>query len=370
VLLPLDQLGTIIEQGSLDKCTWFPFEPCGDLALLIDDLRQWGARLQREWKPTCGWFHSHFLDGDDIGRIFVEKHGAQEPYFDRTWWSFLNDFFIPSKLRTFLHADTDAGAQAVAKAIAHTILRFGMEWLGSDHRLSQGRLRDFLNDAVDRLSYQGVTRPKIDELTPERQSEIYGNLKPRVQYLLPDSSLPTGDRPLAELIGTAERKGTLEIDQEKCPERPTLLGAVPYTSVGAFRTIDRREIESFRSISSIMRDYLRNTSILRPLSLGVFGPAGSGKTFIVEEIMKSAERIGRPTDDASMGGHSGQTHSMNFNLSQFESVSLLTEAFEEIQDVGLRGKTPLIFWDEYDSALEGRALGWLAYFLGPMNDGN
>jgi hypothetical protein len=31
---------------------------------------------------------------------------------------------------------------------------------------------------------------------------------------------------------------------------------------------------------------------------------------------------------------------------------------------------PLVFWDEFDSVLDGRELGWLASFLAPMQDGS
>ena len=30
---------------------------------------------------------------------------------------------------------------------------------------------------------------------------------------------------------------------------------------------------------------------------------------------------------------------------------------------------PLVFWDEFDTALGGRELGWMASFLAPMQDG-
>ena len=30
---------------------------------------------------------------------------------------------------------------------------------------------------------------------------------------------------------------------------------------------------------------------------------------------------------------------------------------------------PLVFWDEFDSAFDGDKLGWLRYFLAPMQDG-
>ena len=40
-----------------------------------------------------------------------------------------------------------------------------------------------------------------------------------------------------------------------------------------------------------------------------------------------------------------------------------------IRDMNLSGKIPLVFWDEFDSALSGKPLGWLRYFLAPMQDG-
>jgi hypothetical protein len=58
-----------------------------------------------------------------------------------------------------------------------------------------------------------------------------------------------------------------------------------------------------------------------------------------------------------------------YNLSQFTSPSQLAEAFDEIQDLGLGGKMPVVFWDEFDTAAQAEKLGWLRYFIGPMNDG-
>jgi hypothetical protein len=37
-------------------------------------------------------------------------------------------------------------------------------------------------------------------------------------------------------------------------------------------------------------------------------------------------------------------------------------------DLGLSGKLPLVFWDEFDTALNGQRLGWLAHFLAPMQE--
>ena len=47
----------------------------------------------------------------------------------------------------------------------------------------------------------------------------------------------------------------------------------------------------------------------------------------------------------------------------------MVDAFHQVRDRALSGKMPLVFWDEFDVALEHQPLGWLRYFLSPMEDG-
>ncbi len=47
----------------------------------------------------------------------------------------------------------------------------------------------------------------------------------------------------------------------------------------------------------------------------------------------------------------------------------MTHAFNTIRDISIRGRLPIVFWDEFDCALSGRPLGWLSAFLSPMQDG-
>ena len=60
---------------------------------------------------------------------------------------------------------------------------------------------------------------------------------------------------------------------------------------------------------------------------------------------------------------------MSFNISQFRHPDALLDALHQVRDVGLSGKIPLVFWDEFDTSLDGQSLGWLRYFLAPMQDG-
>ncbi|MCE5287050.1 MAG: Ryanodine receptor Ryr, partial [Pelosinus sp.] len=59
---------------------------------------------------------------------------------------------------------------------------------------------------------------------------------------------------------------------------------------------------------------------------------------------------------------------LNFNLSQFRTPLELIAAFHKVRDLSLEGKIPLVFFDEFDSTFEEK-LGWLKYFLSPMQDG-
>jgi hypothetical protein len=132
------------------------------------------------------------------------------------------------------------------------------------------------------------------------------------------------------------------------------LREVPIGRFGGLVTVDRREIEALHSIQSLISEYCR-TPQKKPISLAVFGPPGSGKSFGVEQVAKSI------LADISV---------LTFNLSQFRLPEDLYAALHQVRDVGLSSKIPLVFWDEFDTALNGQPLGWLRYLLAPMQDGS
>ncbi len=131
---------------------------------------------------------------------------------------------------------------------------------------------------------------------------------------------------------------------------------VPIGKFGKLVTVDRQEIESLRSIQSLIGEYCTQKKE-RLLSIAVFGPPGSGKSFAVKQIasMANPDKIADKI--------------LTFNLSQFNHPGELIDAFHQIRDVGLSGKIPLVFWDEFDTKLDGNQLGWLRFFLAPMQDG-
>jgi hypothetical protein len=130
---------------------------------------------------------------------------------------------------------------------------------------------------------------------------------------------------------------------------------VPVLRFGDYAVLDRREVEGCRSIQRLIVDYARS-SRGKPLSVAVFGPPGSGKSFGITQMAKTVF----PRDSVEV---------LTFNLSQFTDAEDLRGALHQVRDVTLRGKLPLVFWDEFDCTVRGDELGWLPFFLAPMQDG-
>jgi hypothetical protein len=169
------------------------------------------------------------------------------------------------------------------------------------------------------------------------------------------------DRPVTEGFWTILQdkfKGSLEqlATQVVLDGPEAALQGVPWGKFGNLLTVDRQEIESYRSIRNLVGEYAGQTQIVRPLSIAVFGTPGSGKSFGVTEMAKSLlPDLIKP---------------ITFNLSQFDSPGDLLAAFHQVRDIGLGGKLPLVFWDEFDTSQANMPLGWLRYFLAPMQDGS
>ncbi len=137
-----------------------------------------------------------------------------------------------------------------------------------------------------------------------------------------------------------------------------LISHVPVCRFGTLVTADKEEIEKYNSIKSLFDDYiyqfdhLEGDAVLQPLSVAVFGPPGCGKSFGVRQIAKSC----------------GRFQISSINLSQYNSPSELFEALREVLQYK-NNIVPLVFFDEFDSELNGVSRGWLKYFLAPMQDG-
>ncbi|MET9731212.1 hypothetical protein ABZZ79_11280 [Streptomyces sp. NPDC006458] len=145
---------------------------------------------------------------------------------------------------------------------------------------------------------------------------------------------------------------------------------VPHLKYGKVVSVDRREIESYQSVRSLVKDYVerRGTRVRNywemqqartpvPLSIAIFGQPGSGKSTAVKEIIGTLKIQDR------------ELKIEEFNLSQFRETSELIDSFHLLRDHRLRGRVPVVLWDEFDTDFDG-VLGWLRYFLSPMQDGS
>jgi hypothetical protein len=157
------------------------------------------------------------------------------------------------------------------------------------------------------------------------------------------------------ILGDRHQSKLEEVSREAALQGPErILKGVPLGRFGALLTVDRQEIESLRSIRSLVGEYVAQARPKRPLSIAVFGPPGSGKSFGITQLALAL----RP----------GEIEPKEFNLSQLGSTDELMSALHQVRDIGLGGKIPLVFWDEFDSDFHG-PYGWLRYFLAPMQDG-
>jgi RyR domain-containing protein len=128
------------------------------------------------------------------------------------------------------------------------------------------------------------------------------------------------------------------------------LREAPEARYGRYRTVDREEIERINAIQSLIISYKNNPLDRKPLSIAVFGPPGSGKSFAIKQLLSTV--FGK------------ENKPLEFNLSQFGNVEDLCEAFHQVRDRSIQGQIALVFWDEFDV----NELRWLKEFLVPMQD--
>ncbi|NQV27108.1 MAG: AAA family ATPase [Rhodopirellula sp.] len=133
--------------------------------------------------------------------------------------------------------------------------------------------------------------------------------------------------------------------------------SLPVGRFGQVSVIDRKEFEGFLQVQLAMKGYVEGPVTQQPLSLAVFGPPGSGKSFGVVQVA------------ASLRSRVVSGDVIEANVSQFSSYGDLANTLHAARDIALGGKIPLVLFDEFDATFERRPFGWLRYFLAPMQDG-
>ena len=140
-----------------------------------------------------------------------------------------------------------------------------------------------------------------------------------------------------------------------------------FTRFGKLVAFSDLEKDRFNAILHRIQQYIKQQSFKRPLCIGVFGHPGSGKSFTVKEIIGEAEKAANK-DVTGVEKLSIVMHT--FNLTQFSTTQELSEQLLGKTIASDENTIPAIFFDEFDAPLNGSPLGWLSWFLAPMNDGH
>jgi hypothetical protein len=154
-----------------------------------------------------------------------------------------------------------------------------------------------------------------------------------------------------ERLSLKDKRPLYETARQVAYEGTGVLKKIPFGQFGVLYTVDRSELESLNGIRQLINNYVNHDQGEKPLSLGVFGPPGSGKSFGIKQIVKGI--LGKDTPI------------LEFNLSQFDRHEMIISGLHQVRDMVLKGNIPVVFWDEFDSA----ELKWLQYLLAPMQDG-
>ncbi len=127
-------------------------------------------------------------------------------------------------------------------------------------------------------------------------------------------------------------------------------------SLGNLVTCDPDEARTLLRLRSRIKSHVEGNT-KEVLSFAILGKPGAGKSFIARQLAAGVDPSGKKLEEVER------------NLSQFDTVERLADAFQEIQAVTLKGKMPFVLWDEFDTSFNGQQGGWWQYFLMPMQDG-
>jgi len=136
---------------------------------------------------------------------------------------------------------------------------------------------------------------------------------------------------------------------------------IPVGKVGGVTSVDRYECENLRAIYNLISQYVRDVSAPRPLSIAVFGAPGAGKSFGVKQIITAV--VGNNAKGKPLSTF------IELNMSQISTYDALVAALHQVRNANLKGLLPVLFFDEFDSSVDGKPLYWLKSFLAPMQDG-
>jgi hypothetical protein len=269
--------------------------------------------------------------------------GAWAPQFKGQAFGYLS-CMVAALVHAVMHDSTQLRLESA--------VRTGLSAMRDLHKMGHGRVDEeeptgFPCERLAKVIVRGggnfsttlVPWTEAEQALYAKNPDVPGHQRP--WRIVEMSQSPFGSDKLPSLLGLATQ---VVLQGESAIKR------LPHACFGKLLTADRFEIEFLRSIQRLMMNYHSDRQAKKPLSIGVFGPPGAGKSFGVKQLANSIF---------------GETAWQEFNLSQFKDVGDLIGAFHQVRDRVLSGVTPVVFWDEFDS----REYFWLQFLLAPMQDG-
>lgn len=134
-------------------------------------------------------------------------------------------------------------------------------------------------------------------------------------------------------------------------------------SFGKLWAFGDEEARALSELQGAVTTWLSRPGPERPLCVALFGPPGAGKSFTFAQLLTAFEARGeRPHWARSF-------RTFVFNLTQFESSAEVAQSLAAVPRRVQPGEMPVVFFDEFDAPRGARDLGWLPWFLAPMQDG-
>lgn len=190
----------------------------------------------------------------------------------------------------------------------------------------------------------------------EKQGSLIHTLQKNTQESVEregaDCSIPEKRRELSKLL---EREDIVAVACKLFETGLTGLDFAPIEKFGHYVTADPSEAEQARSIQAVLKRHTEAPQNARVLNLALFGPLGSGKTFLVRETARIAGIM--PTSDIEIG------------LPELRDPKDLAQFYRRAQDSALSGKMPMLWFEGFDDRLSGVPLGWIQHLVRTMRDG-
>lgn len=205
-----------------------------------------------------------------------------------------------------------------------------------------------LNDQQKKFNPDTIADERIPVASPS-----WSILRQSAEYRLYEIAEQLVQKDVSEVINC------FAIEKNK-NKRPVWAPVVTFsTSHGGARSdlvvIDRREIESYKAVHKLLCKTIAGAPE-KPLNIAVFGPPGSGKSFVVKQLAKSAT----PPDMRD----SLYFETINMAEIPLEKPEKYQDAINKAMSEQKGGKIPVLFFDEFDCS----QLRWLKQFLIQMED--